>query len=311
MGETLLMTAASGVSSSQTEPTVGLHHPRYGHLLDVSKRANEAALLLYVGVHIPSVKLGRSRKAVKAFAGYSKVMSIAKEQRSRGSELLLLNVAENTLKTLSQVYVVWTSRPPMKPFSEVEKKAFAVLVKGAGSAGSWARLPDRDPGEAVAAVTKRIEALGSDVAALVEAEALSADAKNDVAAFRSTSEELLKRAGGALSLADAAKRLKVSPQRTHKRIQDGTLLGMSGLDGNILVPAFQIEETQDGVRILLGIERAVRPFVEAGEGGWAALQWLLDEDPNLGSVSPLSAIKAGRLNEVERAARAYVGFEDG
>jgi hypothetical protein len=289
---------------------LGIGHLTHDRLFDVAKRANAAALLLHDAVRAPRVRLARSRKAVKSFAAYSKVISVAKGRPHSAAEHLLLGVAENTLRILSQVFSVWAARSLAHPFSDVEKKAFAVLVEGTGSAKSLSPLPDRDPGKAIEAVTKRIEALGGDVAALVEAAAASSASPGTGTAFEPASDELLKRAGGALSLTEAAKRLNLSRQRVHKRIQDGTVLGMCAPDGTILVPAFQLEADGDGAKVIAGLEQAARPFAETGEGGWAALQWLLDEDPNLGTT-PLSAIRAGRLDDVAQAARAYVGLNGG
>lgn len=130
------------------------------------------------------------------------------------------------------------------------------------------------------------------------------------AIFKGATDELLGRAGGGLSLTAVAERLGVSRQRVHKRIQEGTILGMRGLDGNIVIPAFQVETGEDGQRIMPGLEHAVRPFMAAGEGGWATLQWLLDQDPNL-SATPVEAVRAGRFDDVARAARAYVGADGG
>jgi len=281
---------------------------RQARLLDVAERANTAAVLLADTVSNLRVHLTRSRKAGKSFVTYSKVISTAKKRPHGAAEHLLLGVAENTLKTLSQVYVVWVTRPRTKPFSEVEKQAFWVLVDTPGSAKSLSPLPDHDPDKAIEAVTKRIEDLGGDVAAAVETAAEANPGTAEIA-FEAASNELLRRAGGALSLTEASERLNVTRQRVHKRIQEGTMLGMHGPDGNLLIPAFQIEAGKDGERIMPGIEHAIRPFVKAGEGGWAALQWILDKDPNL-ATTPLKAIRAGRVDEVARAAQAYVGADE-
>ncbi len=51
--------------------------------------------------------------------------------------------------------------------------------------------------------------------------------------FSDIRADLLKRAGGGLSLTEAAKRLGISRQALHKRIKAGTALGM--MDGSELV----------------------------------------------------------------------------
>jgi hypothetical protein len=310
MSENVRMITRPAASVPRDDPPSGIDDPRRVRLLEVAERANAAALLLHDAVRVPHVELVRSRKAVRTFAAYSKAISVVKGRPHSAAEHLLLGVAENTLRILSQVYVVWTTRPRTSPFSEVEKKAFSVLFGEGGSAGSLPPLPNRDPVEAVEAVAKRIEDLGGDVVAVVEDVAAPSVGADAGTAFEAASGELLERAGGALSLTEAAERLKVSRQRIHKRIQEGTVLGMRGLDGTILVPAIQLEAHGEGERLIPGIEHAVRPFMEAGEGGWAALQWMLDSDPNL-AATPLEAIRAGRFGDVTRAARAYVGADGG
>lgn len=300
--------AAQPITSKPNGPPTKTGPARQARLLDVAERANTAAVLLANTVSTTHVHLTRSRKTGKSFVMYSKVISTAKKRPHGAAEHLLLAVAENTLKTLSQVYFVWVTRPRAKPFSEVEKKAFSVLVDPPGSAKSLSPLPDNDPDKAIEAIRKRIEDLGGDVAAAVET-AVEVNPGTAEAAFEAASNELLKRAGGALSLTVASERLKVSRQRVHKRIQEGSMLGMRGPDGNLLIPAFQIEAGKDGERIIPGLEYAIRPFIKAGEGGWTALQWILDEDPNL-TTTPLEAIRVGRVDEVARAAQAYVGADE-
>ncbi|MBY0332869.1 MAG: hypothetical protein K2X49_19600 [Acetobacteraceae bacterium] len=129
---------------------------------------------------------------------------------------------------------------------------------------------------------------------------------DEVQGFGAVSKDLLHRAGGAMTLDAAAKRLGTTPEQVRLCIRCGTLLGMTGLDGDVVVPAFQIEEASDRPRVICGIDSAIQPFLETGEGGWAALQWLLDDDPNLGPCTPLQALRDGRLDDVARAARAYV-----
>jgi hypothetical protein len=49
-----------------------------------------------------------------------------------------------------------------------------------------------------------------------------------------------------------------------------------------------------------GLSKVVPLFAEAG--GWSALQFLIDADPNLG-VTPIEALWANRVNAVVDAAR--------
>ena len=62
--------------------------------------------------------------------------------------------------------------------------------------------------------------------------------------------------------------------------------------------------------IVAGIERVLRPFLDSRAGAWSALQFLLDQDPNLGR-RPIDAVKAGDIVAVEHAAGAYLGLDEG
>jgi hypothetical protein len=127
--------------------------------------------------------------------------------------------------------------------------------------------------------------------------------------FVAARKTLLAAAGGALSLTEAAQVLGVTRQNLHKRIHSGSALGML-LDDRIVMPKMQLVGQDDSTAIVVGLERVVRPFVEAKAGAWSALQFLLDPDPNLGRP-PIEALRAGDIAGAERAARAYLGLDEG
>lgn len=129
------------------------------------------------------------------------------------------------------------------------------------------------------------------------------------AGFAAAREALLAAAGGALSLTEAAQALGVSRQNLHKRIHTGSALGML-LDNRIVVPKLQLVVGDGRTTIVAGIERVVRPFLEAKAGAWSALQFLLDPDPNLGRP-PIGALRAGDVAGAEHAVRAYLGLDEG
>jgi len=129
------------------------------------------------------------------------------------------------------------------------------------------------------------------------------------AGFAAAREALLAAAGGAASLTEAAHALGVSRQNLHKRIHTGSALGML-LDNRIVVPKLQLVVTDGRTTIVGGIERVVRPFLEAKAGAWSALQFLLDPDPNL-SRPPIDALRAGDVVGAEHAARVYLGLDEG
>lgn len=124
--------------------------------------------------------------------------------------------------------------------------------------------------------------------------------------FRKLRAALLERAGGGLSLTEGAKLLGVSRQALHKRIKAGTALGM--MDGDeIVLPRMQWIETGGKIAFVHGLADVVRLFDRAG--GWSALQFLVDPDPNLG-MPPMDALRAGKTDAVVAAARAYLGLDE-
>ncbi|HUN39483.1 MAG TPA: hypothetical protein VMU81_04260 [Acetobacteraceae bacterium] len=126
--------------------------------------------------------------------------------------------------------------------------------------------------------------------------------------FAAAREALLAAAGGGLSLTEAAQALGVTRQNLHKRIHTGSALGML-LDNRIVVPQLQLVEDHGRTTVVAGIERVVRPFLDAKAGAWSALQFLLDPDPNLGRP-PIDALRAGDVAGAEHAARAYLGLDE-
>ena len=82
------------------------------------------------------------------------------------------------------------------------------------------------------------------------------------------------------------------------------------LDNRIVVPKLQLVAGDGRTTILAGVERVVRPFLDAKAGAWSALQFLLDPDPNLGRP-PIDALRAGDAVGAEHAARAYLGLDEG
>ena len=112
-----------------------------------------------------------------------------------------------------------------------------------------------------------------------------------------------------MSLTEAANALGVTRQNLHKRIHAGSTLGMM-LDGRIALPRIQLVSAAGKTVIVAGIERVLRPFLESKAGAWSALQFLLDQDPNLGR-RPIDALKAGDIVGAEHAARACLGLDEG
>jgi hypothetical protein len=119
---------------------------------------------------------------------------------------------------------------------------------------------------------------------------------------------LLDRAGGSLSLTEAALQLNVSQKELHKRIKAGTALGMM-VGTEIVVPRLQIVEPDGRYSVLPGIDEVKKLFEEAEAGPWMALQFLIDPDPNLG-MSPIETLRQGKKDAVIRAMRAHLHLDE-
>jgi hypothetical protein len=142
---------------------------------------------------------------------------------------------------------------------------------------------------------------------LADAEASPSGDAADEHRFAQLRANLLEKAGGGLSLTQGAELLGVTRQALHKRIKAGTALGM--MDGDeIVLPRLQFVEGGAKTTFVSGLSMVVPLFAEAG--GWSALQFLIDPDPNLG-VAPIEALRAGRADAVVDAARAYLGLDEG
>jgi len=119
---------------------------------------------------------------------------------------------------------------------------------------------------------------------------------------------LLAAAGGGFSLAEAAEALAISRQAMHALISSGRALGMMHGD-RIVVPRLQFRSHGGRSEILPGIDRIARLFEETKAGPWAALQFLTEPDPNLGTL-PIAALRAGQIAAVEHAARALLRIDE-
>jgi hypothetical protein len=128
--------------------------------------------------------------------------------------------------------------------------------------------------------------------------------------FETSRDKLVERSGGVLTLQDASARLGITEQALHKRIHANSALGMM-IGDRIVVPALQMTTAGGKTRILAGVDKVTKAFVEAGASGWGALQFLVDPDPNLEGQTPVDMLREGRVQEVVQAARACLGLDEG
>lgn len=119
---------------------------------------------------------------------------------------------------------------------------------------------------------------------------------------------LLQKAGGGVSLTEGAKLLGTSRQALYKRVKLGTALGlMQGTE--LTLPRFQFVGDGDRQKIMDGLGRIIRLFDTAKAGRWSALQFLIENDPNLADT-PTHALTEGRVQDVVNAAMAYLGADE-
>ena len=110
-------------------------------------------------------------------------------------------------------------------------------------------------------------------------------------------QQLIKRAGGALSAEDAGRTLGITRQAVDKRRRANTMLAVrEGSDWRY--PACQFDEGE----VIAGIADVVRGFASAGP--WATLDFLLAPDTALGGRSPLEMLRDGERDAVLRLVRA-------
>ncbi len=142
---------------------------------------------------------------------------------------------------------------------------------------------------------------------------LIADVEGDAGAqttedqrFEELRNELLTKAGGGLSLSDAADLVGLTRQGMHKRIKARSVLGMMH-GSKLVIPRAQFVKSGDTYEVLKGLDGVLKVFDVAGE--WSALQFLLDPDPNL-ERTPLQALTDGQTDHVVKAAKAYLSASE-
>lgn len=192
------------------------------------------------------------------------------------------------------------------------EEAFILLSGLTPAASELLRLHRSDRRRAYAELAKHLDAITREfeLSAALVAEIDGTDKTTphwEEQRFAQVRDSLLEKSGGGLSLTEAANLLGVSRQALHKRIKIGSVLGM--MRGNELVlPRAQFADRRGKLEILPGIQEVVRLFSVAG--GWSALQFLVELDPNL-AKPPIQALAEGRVAEVVSAAKAYLDADSG
>ncbi|WP_420128506.1 DNA-binding protein [Longimicrobium sp.] len=165
------------------------------------------------------------------------------------------------------------------------------------------RLGQAAPDDAIADALAAPDEVGGLAALLAQVGPDTARATDPLASARARGAqakgELLRQAGGALRLGEAAHRLGVSPQAVHARRKRGTLLAVPQANGEWLYPACQFGP--DGA--LPGLGLVLEAF--GVRGPWTQLSVLLAPAQALGGRTPLQALQAGEAAAAAQAVSTY------
>ncbi|HEX6368844.1 MAG TPA: hypothetical protein VF006_07925 [Longimicrobium sp.] len=165
------------------------------------------------------------------------------------------------------------------------------------------RLGQAASDDAIASALAAPDEVGGLAALLAEVGPVTLPATDPLASARARGAqakvELLRQAGGALRLGEAAHRLGVSPQAVHARRKRGTLLAVPQANGEWLYPACQFGP--DGA--LPGLGAVLEAF--GVRGPWTQLSVLLAPAPALGGRTPLQALQAGEPGVAAQAVATY------
>jgi len=236
--------------------------------------------------------------------------------RGHGWHRSLVSMSASRLQGL---VVVFMKYPVEGQGAQAELEAFKMLLELTPAGPPLLALASLDKKRAYGELAKHMKlvclqfkaaaALADSLTSLEPASSPTATTDKPACAdFTAIRDVLLDRAGGALTLTKAANRLGVSRQALHKRISAGSALGMM-IDDKIVVPSLQIVTISDRPAILIGIGDVTKLFKSTEAGPWAALQFLVDPDPNLG-LAPVEALRQGNVKPVLAAARAHLRCDE-
>lgn len=165
------------------------------------------------------------------------------------------------------------------------------------------RLGQAAPDTAIADALAAPDEVGGLAALLAQVGPVTPPAGDPLASARARGAqakvELLRKAGGALRLGEAARQLGVSSQAVHARRKRGTLLAVPQANGEWLYPACQFGP--DGA--LPGLGMVLQAF--GVRSPWTRLAVLLAPAPALGGRTPLQALQDGHPEAAARAVSTY------
>ena len=92
------------------------------------------------------------------------------------------------------------------------------------------------------------------------------------------------------------------------RVKTGSALGLMD-SAELVLPTFQFIEEGNRTSILEGLGKIIKLFDASKAGRWSALQFLLEQDPNL-AMAPVQALRTGEVQQVVNAATAYLDVDE-
>ncbi len=200
----------------------------------------------------------------------------------------------------------WASTPLA---DHLAAEAFAVLAEMTLARDSLLRIHLVDRVRARTELVRLLDPIAEEVAATARLLVGEQNPPSPKKVLEAVQSAILAKAGGVWTLSQAAEALEVTRQGLHKRIVSGTVLGV--MRGHTLaVPCCQFEQIGVKSKPVAGLARIIKLFRDASAGDWSALQFLVEDDPNL-NRPPIKALRAGGSKEVELAARAYLSLDEG
>lgn len=110
---------------------------------------------------------------------------------------------------------------------------------------------------------------------------------------------LLKNGGGAYTAEKVGEILNISRQAVDKRRREGKLIGLTLGRRGYAYPAWQFENG----KILKQLESVLEVLQK--HDPWMQMAFFLNKNARLQEITPLEAIRCGRIEEVRRAAESY------
>lgn len=211
------------------------------------------------------------------------------------------NAARDPLELQPPIQGVREPMPAFRGAAPARTLLLAAFVRRYGSL--LQRLGEAAPEQAISDALSASDDVGGLAALLARVGPLTTPPPDPLAAARARGAqhkgELLRRAGGALRVGEAAAQLGVSPQAVHARRKRGTLLAVPQANGEWVYPLCQFGP--DGA--LPGLGAALQAFQV--HSPWTQLAVLLTPFGALDGRTPLQALQAGQAELAAQAVAVY------